>query len=102
MMNGWISYPVNRKAVGVTGILLVLVLLYLYWQFQQPRSPKEMFEVRCSSCHELQLKKLCSFAPQLRPEIVDVMRRFHGANAVINVKEAAMIRQYLEGELPCQ
>jgi len=88
--------------MALSGILLVLVSLYLYWRLQQPRTAKEMFQVRCSSCHELRLEKLCGFAPQLRPKIVDVMRRYHGADAVINEKEAAMIRQYLEGELPCQ
>lgn len=101
-MNGWICYPANRTAMWVMVILLLLAASLLYWRLQQPTTEKEMFEVRCSSCHELQLKTLCGFAPQLRPEIVDVMRRYHGADAVINESESMMIRHYLEGEQLCQ
>ncbi len=100
-MSGWICYPVKRKRFIVMSMIWLLMIGYGYWWYQQPRNAKEMFEVRCSSCHELQRQALCQYAPQLRPAIVQTMRRSHGADATINELESGMIQHYLEMELKC-
>ena len=72
-----------------------------YWWATLPRTPKQLFEVRCSTCHELRSARVCEFAPQLRAAIVDTMLRLHGADKVIGDAEAPMIKRYLEESLPC-
>ena len=72
-----------------------------YWWSTLPRTPEELFRVRCSSCHELRTTRVCGFAPELRPAIVDTMRRLHGADEVIDEKEAALIARYLADPALC-
>jgi len=67
----------------------------------RPRTPEELFRERCSNCHELRTARVCEFAPELRPAIVDTMRRLHGADDVIDNEEAVVIRRYLEESLKC-
>ena len=99
-MSGWICYPVKRKWL-ITIVLVLLIIGAAYWWYQQPRNAQQMFEVRCSGCHQLQRQLLCQYAPPLRVSIVETMRRSHGADANINEVEAAMIKNYLEMELKC-
>ena len=86
-------------AVSLGGSLAVL--WGGYWWLMLPGTPEELFRVRCSSCHELRIARVCEFAPGLRPAIVDTMRRLHGADEVIDDEEALVIRRYLEETLKC-
>ena len=85
----------------VIALLLVCGLLGWAWWWHQPKTPKALFLVRCSRCHELRRERLCEFAPSLRPAIVGVMRREHGADDVIGEEEAEMIETYLRERLEC-
>ena len=80
---------------------MVCAVLGGIWWWQLPRTPEELFRVRCSSCHELRSKKLCEFAPALRPAIVGVMRREHDAADVIDDREAVLIENYLREQFKC-
>ena len=51
--------------------------------------------------HELRTERVCEFAPELRPAIVDTMRRVHGAGAVIDEREAAIIATFLGDPALC-
>ena len=89
----------TAMAVVVGGLLIVLWIGH--WWMTLPRTPEELFRARCSSCHELRTARVCEFAPELRPAIVDTMRQLHGANEVIDDEEAVVIRRYLEESLKC-
>ena len=86
-------------ALILTG--LVVVIWVACWRINLPDTPAELFQERCSSCHELRSDKLCDFAPHLRATIVDTMRHLHGADKVISEDEARVIRRYLEESLSC-
>lgn len=86
--------------VSLMGIVILSGMLVWFW-WRQPRTPQELFQVRCSSCHELRRERLCEFAPSLRPAIVGVMRREHGADEVISDAEAVMIATYLREQFEC-
>lgn len=86
---------------NLVGVALLCCILGWIWWWRQPRTPEELFRVRCSSCHELRREKLCEFAPTLRPAIVDVMRREHGADDVIDDDEAILIEAYLREQFKC-
>lgn len=88
-------------AAVIITVLLALTAWIVYWWLSQPRTPAELFRVRCSSCHELRTAKICVFDPQLRAAIVGTMRQLHGAGKVISDDEARLIRRYLEESLPC-
>lgn len=88
----------GRVAVG---LLIVGVLGLAWWWWKQPKTDRELFQVRCSSCHELRTQRLCEFAPPLRPLIVQVMRRQHGADQVIGSAEAVRIENYLREKFKC-
>jgi hypothetical protein len=83
------------------GVLLTLLMGVLAWWWMQPRTPQELFRVRCASCHELRIERLCEFEPALRPAIVEVMRREQGADQVISEAEALVIQHYLKEEFQC-
>ena len=72
-----------------------------YWWMNLPRTPEELFRVRCSSCHERRVSRLCEFDQNLRPGIVKVMRKEHGADEVISEREAILIRHYLKETFRC-
>jgi hypothetical protein len=83
------------------GVLLTLLAGAFAWWWMQPRTPQELFKARCSSCHELRIERLCEFEPALRPAIVEVMRREHGADQVISEAEALVIQDYQREEFQC-
>lgn len=85
----------------VVGLGLAAVAVLVYWWWNLPRTPEELFQVRCSSCHELQISRLCEFAQDLRPGIVQIMRDKHGADEVISEREAVLIRHYLKENFRC-
>ncbi|MEA3278274.1 MAG: hypothetical protein U9Q81_23880, partial [Pseudomonadota bacterium] len=90
----------------LTAIALALggsfaVLWTGHWWVTLPRTPEELFRARCSSCHELRTTRVCEFAAELRPAIVDTMRQLHGADEVIDDEEAVVIGRYLEESLIC-
>lgn len=83
------------------GVLLSLLLGVLGWWWMQPHTPQELFRMRCASCHELRIERLCEFEPGLRPAIVQVMRREHGADQVVSEAEALVIQRYLKEVFQC-
>lgn len=83
-------------------LVSIIVISAVYWWLIQPGTPEELFRVRCASCHELQTQRLCEFAAELRPAIVQVMRHAHGANEVISQNEAVLIEQYLREDFQCR
>lgn len=85
----------------IIGLVSVAPAGFVYWWWNQPRTPEELFRVRCASCHELRADRLCEFAPELRPGIVQVMRHEHGADEVISQDEAMIIQQYLGEVFQC-
>lgn len=90
----------GRPGWLVTGLLIALVVLIYGW-WRQPGTPEELFQARCSSCHELRVERLCEFPPVLLPAIVEVMRREQGADEVISAEEALIIQHYLKEEFLC-
>jgi hypothetical protein len=82
-------------------VLLSLLAGALAWWWMQPRTSQALFRVRCASCHELRIERLCEFEPALRPAIVEVMRREQGADQVISEAEALVIQHYLKEEFQC-
>ena len=89
----------TATAAALCGALAVLWAGHWWWTL--PRTPEALFRVRCSSCHELRIVRVCEFDAGLRPAIVDTMRRLHGADDVIDDEEAVVIRRYLEESLKC-
>jgi hypothetical protein len=91
----------NRRAWMIGAVLFIILVGVAIWWWIQPRTPQELFRARCASCHELRAGRLCEFDQALRPAIVDVMRREHGADKVISTEEALIIQQYLKEEFIC-
>lgn len=60
---------------------------------KQPKTPEEMFRVRCSTCHKL--PDLSKYTNEQIPGIVRTMRENNGAADVINEQEAKMIVEYI-------
>jgi len=83
------------------GLVLAAVAGSVYWWWNLPRTPEELFQVRCSSCHELRIPRLCEFDQDLRPCIVRMMRNEHGADEVISKREAVLIQHYLKETFRC-
>jgi len=90
----------------VRWVALLLFLLLLIgtatWYQLQPKTSQQMFEVRCSTCHELRDRKLCEFPAEERPAVVRAMRTLHGADKVIDDDEAKIIIRYIREQLPCR
>ncbi len=89
-----------RAKVAV--ILLIVGVAWVSWWWRQPKTDEELFLVRCSSCHELRVQRLCEFEARLRPYIVNVMREQHGADQVIDSDEAIRIQRYLREKFRCR
>jgi hypothetical protein len=100
MKSGSTCCPTRRVWI-ITGLLFIILASAAIWWWIQPRTPQELFRARCASCHELRAGRLCEFDQALRPAIVEVMRREHGADQVISAEEALIIQQYLKEEFIC-
>jgi len=66
------------------------------WWWSRPRTPQELYEARCASCHAL--PDLSHFGRDDMARIVATMRSRNGADAVIDEEEARIIVRYLEQE----
>ncbi|NOX73126.1 MAG: hypothetical protein GXP03_05755 [Alphaproteobacteria bacterium] len=78
------------------GIALVAALVGFWLRsYNQPGSPRELFEVRCSTCHAR--PDLLGYTVQEKRGIVMTMLRERGADKVISPKEAAQIIGYITG-----
>ncbi len=64
-------------------------------RLRPPRTPRELFQRRCSHCHEL--PRMNQFGKRNMAGIVRTMRTHNGADKVITEQEAAVIVKYLEG-----
>lgn len=69
-----------------------------WWWAKQPRTPEELYRVRCSSCHKL--ADLSGYGRADMAAIVRTMRERNGAAGVIDEEEAMTIIRYLEGTKP--
>ncbi|GAB4344445.1 MAG: hypothetical protein Kow006_00420 [Gammaproteobacteria bacterium] len=80
----------------MTGLLVLLGLLGwgLYYWSEIPRTPRELFEKRCSTCHEL--PDLSGYARHELAPLVRFMRTHNGASRVISDSEEQVIIDYLE------
>ena len=79
----------------------VAAALLAWWALRPPGSPEALFRARCSACHELQVAKLCALSPARRAGVVATMRSVHGADEVIDEREARIIARYLKEGLSC-
>lgn len=86
--------------MGLVAILM-LISTAITLHLQRPLSDQELFEVRCSTCHPLQREKICAISANLRPNVVKMMRRVHGADQEINQQEADRIGLYLQERVIC-
>lgn len=80
-----------RFAAVVTGLLVVIA--GAWWWAGIPRTPKALYEARCSSCHAL--ADLSRHRPEDMVAIIETMRHRNGAALVISETEAAEIIEYL-------
>jgi hypothetical protein len=78
----------------VAGALLLAAGLGAWYWALQPKTPRELFEVRCSSCHAL--PDLTDYRREDMAPLVDFMRTHNGASRVISDGEAPRIVAYLE------
>lgn len=102
MKSGLKCCPVKALVIIVLTLIVAIGIGIVYWWWIQPGTPEELFRVRCMSCHELRAQRLCEFAPELRPAIVQVMRHEHGADELISQDEAVLIEQYLREVFQCR
>ena len=80
--------------MGKTAIALVLVLgATAVWWWQQPRTPEELFEDRCSECHTV--PDIAIFESKDMGQLIAIMRESHDAERVITEAEARMIIDFL-------
>jgi len=100
MKSGLKCCPV--KAIVMIMVTFIMATGIVYWWWIQPRTPEQLFRVRCTSCHDLWAQRLCEFAPELRPAIVQVMRYGYGADEIISHNEAVLIEQYLREDFQCR
>ncbi|MHC4294814.1 MAG: c-type cytochrome [Planctomycetota bacterium] len=82
-----------RIMAVVTG--LVVVIAGVWWWAGIPRTPKELYEARCSSCHAL--ADLSRHRPDDMVAIIESMRHRNGAASVISEMEAEEIIEYMKG-----
>ena len=101
MRNGWPCWKGRGRLAGAVLAVSAALLWIGYWWAGLPRTPEALFRVRCSTCHELRTARLCEFARELRPAIVDTMRFVHGADKVIDDGEARLIAAYLKSPNLC-
>lgn len=82
-----------RVVAAVAGLLVVIV--GVWWWAGIPRTPKELYEARCSSCHAL--ADLSRHRSEDMVAIIETMRHRNGAASVISETEAEEIIEYLRG-----
>lgn len=82
-----------RVAAVITGLLVVIA--GVGWWASIPRTPKELYEARCSSCHAL--ADLSQHRSEDLVAIIETMRHRNGAASVISESDAAEIIEYLKG-----
>lgn len=81
-----------KVVMFVTGALAVIAGFWLW--IGVPRTPKELYEVRCSSCHAL--ADLSRHPADELVTIIETMRHRNGAASVISETEAEEIVEYLK------
>lgn len=96
MKSGWPYWKAERAPLVAVALAVVFGASVLAWWISQPRTPRELYEARCSACHAL--VDLSGYGPEQRAAIVATMRRSNGAAAVIDEHEAEMITGYLVEE----
>lgn len=85
----------RRVLAGVLAVAVLSTGSWALWQWIRiPRTPKEMFERRCTQCHAL--PNMEQFGRRNMEGIVRTMREKNGADKVITEEEAAVIVRYLE------
>ena len=72
-------------------------VIAVYWS-KVPGTPRELFETRCSSCHDL--PRLSGYQRHELAPLVNFMRSHNGASRVITEQEAQIIIHYLEDNWP--
>lgn len=82
-----------RVTAAIAGLLVVIAALW--WWADTPRTPKQLYETRCSSCHAL--ADLSRLPAEDVVAIIETMRHRNGAAAVISEAEAEAITEYLKG-----
>lgn len=82
-----------RVAAVIAGFLVVIA--GLWWWADTPRTPKQLYEARCSSCHAL--ADLSRLRAADVAAIIETMRHRNGAASVISETEADQIVEYLKG-----
>ena len=81
-----------RVVLIVTGLLIVI--MGAWWWANTPRTPKGLYEARCSACHAL--ADLSRRQPEELVAIIETMRHRNGAASVISETEAEEIIEYLK------
>ena len=80
-----------RVVVSVTVALIVVA--GLWWWVNNSRTPKVLYEARCSACHAL--PDLSRHRPGEVVAIIETMRHRNGAASVISETEAEEIIEHL-------
>lgn len=81
-----------RVVLVVTAALVVILSVWLWTGI--PRTPKKLYEDRCSACHAL--ADLSRRPPEELVAIIETMRHRNGAASVISEAEAKQIVEYLK------
>lgn len=89
----------SHQAIGLLLLVGVAGWGVHYWK-EAPRTPKELFEKRCSTCHDL--PDLSGYQLHELAPLVHFMRTHNGAARVISDEETKIIISYLENKWPIQ
>lgn len=80
-----------RVAMALAAILVVIA--GAWWWARVPRTPRALYEARCSACHAL--ADLSRYRSEELVAILDTMRHRNGAASVISERESQEIIEYL-------
>lgn len=80
------------RVVASVAVLLIVVA-GAWWWANNIRTPKALYEVRCSACHAL--PDLSRHRSEEVVAIIEAMRHRNGAASVISETEAEEITEYL-------
>ena len=78
-----------KVVLAITGVFIVFTGIWLWTGI--PRTPKELYEDRCSACHAL-----ADRPSEELVTIIETMRHRNGAASVISETEAEQIVEYLK------